>query len=89
VTLKNPEEILWDEAGAEYVVESTGVFTDKDKTVAHLKVQFLHCGPLFVSECTCCFYLFGYHILQNPNISILRDVHMQCINLVMLSSSFP
>lgn len=38
VTLKNPEEIPWDEAGAEYVVESTGVFTDKDKAAAHLKV---------------------------------------------------
>ncbi|PHT75012.1 Glyceraldehyde-3-phosphate dehydrogenase, cytosolic [Capsicum annuum] len=31
------EEIPWAEAGAEYVVESTGVFTDKDKVVAHLK----------------------------------------------------
>jgi hypothetical protein len=69
-------------------VESIGVFTDKDKTVAHLKVQFLLCGPLFVSDCTCCFYLFGYHISLIPNISVLRDVRMQCINLVMLSSSF-
>ncbi|XP_028778546.1 glyceraldehyde-3-phosphate dehydrogenase, cytosolic [Neltuma alba] len=34
---KNPEEIPWGEAGAEYVVESTGVFTDKDKAAAHLK----------------------------------------------------
>ncbi|CAH9108480.1 unnamed protein product [Cuscuta europaea] len=35
--LRNPEEIPWAEAGAEYVVESTGVFTDKDKAAAHLK----------------------------------------------------
>jgi glyceraldehyde 3-phosphate dehydrogenase len=34
---RNPEEIPWGEAGAEYVVESTGVFTDKDKAAAHLK----------------------------------------------------
>ncbi|CAK8533161.1 unnamed protein product [Lathyrus sativus] len=34
---KNPEEIPWGEAGAEYVVESTGVFTDKTKASAHLK----------------------------------------------------
>ncbi|AQK41521.1 Glyceraldehyde-3-phosphate dehydrogenase 2, cytosolic [Zea mays] len=34
---RNPEEIPWDEAGAEYVVESIGVFTYKDKTIAHLK----------------------------------------------------
>ncbi|CAL5420087.1 unnamed protein product [Camellia sinensis] len=31
------EEIPWGEAGAEYVVECTGVFTDKDKVAAHLK----------------------------------------------------
>ncbi|KZV24852.1 glyceraldehyde-3-phosphate dehydrogenase, cytosolic-like [Dorcoceras hygrometricum] len=35
---RNPEEIPWADAGAEYVVESTGVFTDKDKAAAHLKV---------------------------------------------------
>ncbi|XP_042441275.1 glyceraldehyde-3-phosphate dehydrogenase, cytosolic-like [Zingiber officinale] len=33
----NPEEIPWVETGAEFVVESTGVFTDKDKAAAHLK----------------------------------------------------
>lgn len=35
--LRNPEEIPWGETGAEFVVESTGVFTDKDKAAAHLK----------------------------------------------------
>lgn len=35
---RNPEEIPWGNTGAEYVVESTGVFTDKDKAAAHLKV---------------------------------------------------
>ncbi|KAM0840439.1 hypothetical protein ACQ4PT_059631 [Festuca glaucescens] len=35
--VRNPEEIPWAEAGADYVVESTGVFTDKDKAAAHLK----------------------------------------------------
>src|SRR5574340_845647 len=34
---RNPEEIPWGEVGADYVVESTGVFTDKDKAAAHLK----------------------------------------------------
>ncbi|KAI5404698.1 hypothetical protein KIW84_051745 [Lathyrus oleraceus] len=34
---RNPEEIPWGEVGADFVVESTGVFTDKDKAVAHLK----------------------------------------------------
>jgi glyceraldehyde 3-phosphate dehydrogenase len=34
---RNPEEIPWGEVGAEYVVESTGVFTEKAKAAAHLK----------------------------------------------------
>lgn len=35
--VRNPEDIPWGETGAEFVVESTGVFTDKDKAAAHLK----------------------------------------------------
>jgi glyceraldehyde 3-phosphate dehydrogenase len=34
---KNPTEIPWGAAGADYVVESTGVFTDVAKASAHLK----------------------------------------------------
>jgi len=32
----NPEEIPWGEIGADYIVESTGVFTTTDKAKAHL-----------------------------------------------------
>jgi glyceraldehyde 3-phosphate dehydrogenase len=35
--IMNPEEIPWGEAGAEYVAEATGVFTDTPKASAHLK----------------------------------------------------
>ncbi|KAJ7523249.1 hypothetical protein O6H91_18G043400 [Diphasiastrum complanatum] len=33
---RNPAEIPWGESGVEYVVESSGVFTDKDKAAAHI-----------------------------------------------------
>ncbi|CAL5428505.1 unnamed protein product [Camellia sinensis] len=36
--IRNPEEIPCRETGAEFVVESTGVFTDKEKAATHLKV---------------------------------------------------
>ncbi|KAJ7300219.1 hypothetical protein O6H91_18G007800 [Diphasiastrum complanatum] len=33
---RNPAEIPWGKSGVEYVVESSGVFTDKEKAAAHI-----------------------------------------------------
>ncbi|TQD86448.1 hypothetical protein C1H46_027937 [Malus baccata] len=35
--VRDPVEIPWSGSGAEYIVEATGVFTDKEKAAAHLK----------------------------------------------------
>ena len=35
--VKDPAELKWDEVGAEIVVESTGLFLDKETATAHLK----------------------------------------------------
>ena len=35
--VKNPAELKWNEIGAEYVVESTGLFLDKDSAKGHLE----------------------------------------------------
>jgi glyceraldehyde 3-phosphate dehydrogenase len=34
---KNPENLKWNEVGADYIHECTGIFTDKEKASAHLK----------------------------------------------------
>ena len=36
---KDPNELAWDQVGAEYVVESTGLFLTKEKAQAHINAS--------------------------------------------------
>lgn len=59
--IRNPEEIPWGQTGAEYVVESTGVFTDQDKAAAHLKVCVIDSVYVWVSMIWLNAYLIVIH----------------------------
>ncbi|KAG6520141.1 hypothetical protein ZIOFF_017175 [Zingiber officinale] len=65
--IRNPEDIPWAKTGAEFVVESTSVFTNKDKAAAHLKVGENYCiigciSPLDLLA------LMKRNLIRDPNL---------------------
>lgn len=67
MSIRNPAEIPWGEYGADYVVESSGVFTTVDKASEHKKVStsFLYGSPfpLPVPHLIFCLALQAEHVL--------------------------
>ncbi|WP_440652079.1 adenosylhomocysteinase, partial [Cysteiniphilum sp. 19S12-1] len=63
---RDPTNIKWGEAGAEYVVESTGVFTTMEKAA---KI-----GQIFVTTTGCRDILTGAHFEAMPNDAIVCNI---------------
>ncbi|KAG0125955.1 hypothetical protein HOY82DRAFT_581184 [Tuber indicum] len=69
---KDPANIPWKDTGAEYIVESTGVFTTTEKSKAHLKggakkVVMYADAPMFVCGVNLAKYSKDVEILSNAS----------------------
>ncbi|RWW75892.1 hypothetical protein BHE74_00016079 [Ensete ventricosum] len=74
--VRNPEEIPWGESGADYVVESTGVFTDKDKAAAHLKVISITCFCAFFNSSSNSEPLFDLNVQKKKKINVINHQYI-------------
>ena len=73
---RNPADLKWDAIGAEYVVESTGLFLSKDKAEAHLQAGAKYIvmsapskddTPMFVCGVNTDKYVKGTQIVSNAS----------------------
>ena len=73
---RNPADLKWDAIGAEYVVESTGLFLSKDKAEAHLQAGAKYVvmsapskddTPMFVCGVNTDKYVKGTQIVSNAS----------------------
>ncbi len=73
---RNPADLKWDEVGAEYVVESTGLFLSKDKAQAHIEAgakyvvmsaPSKHDTPMFVCGVNFDKYVKGTQFVSNAS----------------------
>jgi glyceraldehyde 3-phosphate dehydrogenase len=72
---KDPANLKWNEVGADYVVESTGLFTDMDKAAAHIKAGAKHVvisapskdAPMFVMGVNHASYKSDMQVVSNAS----------------------
>jgi glyceraldehyde 3-phosphate dehydrogenase len=72
---KDPTNLKWNEVGADYVVESTGLFTDMDKAAAHIKAGAKHVvisapskdAPMFVMGVNHASYKSDMQVVSNAS----------------------
>lgn len=72
---KDPANLKWNEIGADYVVESTGLFTDMDKAAAHIKAGAKHVvisapskdAPMFVMGVNHASYKSDMQVVSNAS----------------------
>ena len=79
---KNPADLKWNEVGAEYVVESTGLFLTKEKAQGHIDAGIAVGHGEYVQRvhfCTIDFQLFSANQYHFPKFgTVNRFMHFSC-----------
>ena len=78
---KNPADLKWNEVGAEYVVESTGLFLTKEKAQAHIEAgaKYVECLLLLRMTLRCSFAVLTKRLM-------LRVLNSYLTLLVLLTA---
>ncbi len=83
---RNPADLKWDAVGAEYVVESTGLFLSKDKAQAHIEAGAKYVvmsapskddTPMFVCGVNEKTYVKGTQFVSNASCTKLTGMSMR------------